>query len=65
MRVPDGVRELVRQREAFALDIDSAGHHDGLGDGLAAAQNVAREPVDALREIDFHHLDALVFEQLA
>ena len=61
----DPVRELVGQREALALDIDPAGYHDGLGDDLPAAQSVAREPVDALREIRFHHLDALVFEQLA
>ena len=44
------VRELVGQRAVLALNIGPAGHRDGLGDDLAAAQRVAREPVDALRE---------------
>ena len=35
----------------ITADIDPAERHDGLGDGLAAAHNVARESVDALREI--------------
>ena len=61
----DPVGELVGKGEAFALDVDPAGHHNGFGDVLAVSHNATGEPVDAFRQVVLDHLDALLLEQFA
>ena len=59
----DPVREFVGEGEAFALDVGPARYEDGVGDRLTLPQDLAGQPVDALGEIVFYHLNPLLLEE--